>query len=62
MYRFYSQWDEDGFLDIMSSTCNKLIGELDAHILFLPMEACAGERSTIIRSSMTCWAAGSWTR
>lgn len=40
MYRFYSQWDEDGFLDTMISTCNRLIEELDAHILFLPMEAC----------------------
>ncbi len=40
MYRFYSQWDEDGFLDTMTSTCNRLIEELDAHILFLPMETC----------------------
>jgi polysaccharide pyruvyl transferase WcaK-like protein len=40
MYRFYSQWDEDRFLDIMTSTCNNLIEELDAHVVFLPMETC----------------------
>jgi polysaccharide pyruvyl transferase WcaK-like protein len=40
MYRFYSQWDEDGFLDTITLTCNNLIEELDAHILFLPMETC----------------------
>ncbi len=40
MYRFYSQWDEEQFLETVTGTCNMLIEELDAHILFLPMETC----------------------
>jgi polysaccharide pyruvyl transferase WcaK-like protein len=40
MYRFYSQWDEDKFIDTMAQTCNMLIDDLGAHVLFLPMEVC----------------------
>jgi len=40
MYNFYSRWDEGDFLDTITSTCNSLIQELDAHVIFLPMEVC----------------------
>ncbi|WP_019176341.1 polysaccharide pyruvyl transferase family protein [Methanomassiliicoccus luminyensis] len=40
MYYFYSTWDEDKFLDTVASVCNRIISDLDAHIVFLPMETC----------------------
>lgn len=40
MYYFYSTWDEDRFLDTVTKVCNRIIGDLDAHIVFLPMETC----------------------
>jgi polysaccharide pyruvyl transferase WcaK-like protein len=40
MYRFYSEWNDERFMDTLAVTCNQLIDEMDAHILFLPMEVC----------------------
>jgi polysaccharide pyruvyl transferase CsaB len=40
MYLFYSRWEDDQLIDMMTQVCDRLTDEMDANIVFLPMETC----------------------